>query len=371
MLQTHLGIRDTVNLGSFYTPSLLVEFAYNMLNMAILRSDISSNCCELLDSSCGYGNFFYGIEKFAFKKICGMDIDGKAVEIAKNNFPTIDFCQGNALENVKRDKFGVSRNAPLVIIGNPPYNDKTSIVKNRLKQQDIFKIDNDLTHRDLGASFLLSYAKLQADFICVLHPLSYLIKEANFRSLKKFTSEYILIDSLIVSSSFFCPNSIGHFPISISLFQRSISGMSYDYISNFSFKTLEGKIFKLSSFDYIGKYIDKYPNKRRVLDSQRVAIFHTLRDINALRRSGTFVTRENCNTVNVSQSKYSLYCYVDVFKKIIPHIPYYLGNCDIPIDYNQFKNIEEYFVYSSENKMLHSKVIHYFKTLLGEHYEDK
>ena len=371
MLQTHLSIKETISLGSFYTPSLLVGFAYNMLNKAISCLSVRSSQYELLDSSCGYGNFFYGIEKYSFKRICGMDIDKKAIKVAKNNFPYINFYHNNALKDVTRKKFGIDTNSQLIIVGNPPYNDKTSIVKNELKQQNMFQIDSDLMHRDLGVSFLLSYAKLQPDFICVLHPLSYLIKETNFKSLKNFTSRYKLINSLIVSSSFFCTNSISYFPISISLFQKDYRGMSYEYIRNFLFMTLEGRNFKLSAFDYIGKYIDKYPNKGRVLSSQRVAMFHTMRDINALRRSKTFVTQENSNTINVPQNKYSLYCYVDIFKKMISHIPYYLGNCDIPIDYKNFKNIEKYFVYSSENKIIHSKVLHYFKTLLGEHYENK
>lgn len=370
MLQTHLNSRETINLGSFYTPSFLVEFAYKMLDTIVFSSNATTRY-ELLDSSCGYGNFFYGVEKYNFSKIVGIDIDPKAIEVAKKNFHSIEFYHENALEGVNRDKFKIGANSPLIIVGNPPYNDKTSIIRSEIKQQETFKIDSDLVHRDLGISFLLSYAKIQADFICVLHPLSYLIKEANFRSLRKFASSYRLMDSVIISSSVFCPNSMGHFPISISLYQRSNNGMDYDYIRNFSFKTFEGKKFKLSSFDYIGKYIDKYPNRSRVLDSQRIAMFHTLRDINALRRSKTFVNQQGSNTVNISQSKYSLYCYVDVFKKILTHVPYYLGNCDVIIDFARFKDIEEYFVYSSERKIIHDKVWDYFKLLLGEHYENK
>lgn len=368
LVQAHLDVKETINLGSFYTPSLFVEFAYQMLEKAMLSLDTLSNQYELLDSSCGYGNFFCGVEKYAFKKICGMDIDRQAIEIAKHKFPMINLYCGNALEDVTRSKFGIDANELLIIVGNPPYNDKTSMVRSGLKQQNTFKIDSDLMHRDLGVSFLLSYAKLQADFICILHPLSYLIKEANFKSLKYFTSKYKLIDSLIVSSSFFCPNSIGYFPISISLFQKDCKGMSYEYIKNFSFKTLEGKQFKISSFDYIGRYIDKYPNKSRVLDSQRVAMFHTMRDINALRRSKTFVTQENYNTINVPQNKYSLYCYVDVFKKMIPHVPYYLGNCDVFIDYEKFKILEKDFIYSSNTNILKNSIFKYFDELLGEHF---
>ena len=70
---------------------------------------------------------------------------------------------------------------------------------------------------------------------------------------------------------------------------------------------------------------------------QKVAMFYTLRDINALRRSKTFISKNTANAVYVTQDKYSLYCYVDVFKQIIKHIPYYLGNCDILIDFKKFQ----------------------------------
>jgi hypothetical protein len=57
--------------------------------------------------------------------------------------------------------------------------------------------------RDLGMSFLLSYNELKARFVCVLHPLSYLIKEANFKLLKKFSANYQLKQAKIISSNVF------------------------------------------------------------------------------------------------------------------------------------------------------------------------
>ncbi|GAA7224425.1 hypothetical protein HpCK27_09480 [Helicobacter pylori] len=87
----------------------------------------------------------------------------------------------NALANPKRENYGVSQDEPLIIVGNPPYNDRTSFVKQDIKNKDfIFEIDNDLKSRDLGISFLKSFAILKPAFICVLHPLSYLIKESNY-----------------------------------------------------------------------------------------------------------------------------------------------------------------------------------------------
>src|SRR3989344_5858437 len=102
--QKHLNYTETINLGSYYTPEIIVDLAYSILQ-----------------------------------------------------------------KNIKN----------IIAIGNPPYNDTTSIIRNSIKDTSIQdKIDADIKTRDLGMSFLLSYDKLKADYVCVLHPLSYLIKKA-------------------------------------------------------------------------------------------------------------------------------------------------------------------------------------------------
>lgn len=80
--------------------------------------------------------------------------------------------------------------------------------------------------------------------------------------------------------------------------------------------------------------------------------------------------KANANTIYVSNEKYSLYCYIDVFKIQLEHIPYYFGNCDILIDYDKFKALESHFVKASEKRMLSLEIENYFKELLGVHYED-
>ena len=52
-IQRHLNKIDTINLGSFYTPKFIVEIAYEMLERNVNLRDFT-----LLDSSCGYGDFF-------------------------------------------------------------------------------------------------------------------------------------------------------------------------------------------------------------------------------------------------------------------------------------------------------------------------
>lgn len=366
-IQTHLNTKETINFGSFYTPDSVVCLVYQML----LDSKIDIKDYVLLDSSCGYGSF---LNLEGFKQNIGVDIDKQALQEAQKNFKDCAikplFLHTNSLQNVLREKFNILESSKLIIVGNPPYNDKTSIVQNHLKNVDSAPVDSQLKARDIGISFLRSFDILKADYICVLHPLSYLIKESNFKSLKNFAEHYRLLDSMIISSQIFCPKSLGFFPIVIALYERDNQGMDYHFICNFSFKTREGKSFKLNDFDFIAQYIDKYPNKKRVDSKQKVAMFYTLRDINALRRSKTFMSKNTANAVYVTQDKYSLYCYVDVFKQIIKHIPYYLGNCDILIDFKKFQTLESAFIKASESKNLSEDIVQYFKDLLGEHYED-
>ncbi|KGI55267.1 Eco57I restriction-modification methylase domain-containing protein [Campylobacter sp. MIT 97-5078] len=366
-IQAHLNKIQMINQGSFYTPDSIVRLVYQML----LDSKIDIKDYILLDSSCGYGNF---LQLDGFKQNIGADIDSIALSKAKayfkDSYMNPLFIHTNSLQNVSREKFNILESDKLIIIGNPPYNDTTSIVQNHLKSTDSNPMDSCLRTRDLGISFLRSFDILKADYICVLHPLSYLIKQSNFKSLKDFIKHYHLKDSIIISSQIFCPKSLGFFPIVIALYKRDNQGMDYNFICNFSFKTYEGKSFRLNDFDFIAKFIDKYPNKKRVCESQKVAMFYTMRDINALRRSKTFISNNTANAVYVTREKYSLYCYVDVFKLYLQHIPYYFGNCDILIDFKKFQCLEAAFIKASENKILSEDIMQYFKDLLGEHYED-
>lgn len=364
--QSHLDRREAVNLGSFYTPKFLVDLAYEMLSRHAFVHD-SPGDFTLLDNACGYGNFLETDLGFAQK--IGADIDEEAVKKAREIFgsgPTSpSFLCANSLSGVSRGKFGIAETARLVIVGNPPYNDHTSIVQNKLKH-GAPETDSEIFRRDLGQSFLLSFERLRAEFVCVLHPLSFLIKSSNLRSIAPFAKTYRLIDALVFSSRVFCPNSLGHFPIVLALYRRAAPGTTEELVKNHTFRTLEGADFRLADFDSIANYLDKYPNKNRV--KTKVAMFYTLRDINALRRSRTFLARDTANAVYVAPEKYGLYCYVDAFKKILPHVPYYLGNCDVPIDFAKFRALEAEFIKSSESGQNTAAASAYFRELLGKHY---
>ncbi|MFC3867447.1 N-6 DNA methylase [Helicobacter equorum] len=346
-MQQHLNKIDTINLGSYYTPRFIVDIAYQILESKI--EDLKSFL--FFDSSCGYGDFF--IKKY---KYLGADIDEIALKKVDQSIKTINT---NSLLNVSRAKFNIDENQKLIIIGNPPYNDKTSIVNNSIKKE-VFKMDSKLMHRDLGISFLRSFAVLKPQYICVLHPLSYLIKQTNFNALFDFKSNYRLLDCLIISSAFFT-NSKTFFPIVIALYEKNNKGMDFNFIKNYEFKTYEGQTFVLNKFDFIGNYITKYPNPK---DSRKeVAYFHTMRDINALKRNATFMPNYNSNTIRVFSENVKYYYYVHHFKKFAKDLPYYFGNLDVFINHKEFIKIEKEFLSLDDN----SSIKNYFNRLFREY----
>lgn len=380
--QKHLNYIDTVNLGSYYTPEIIVDLAYSILQ----RNVPNIENFTILDSSCGYGSFL--AKKNIAKRLIGADIDEKAISEARKRIDGVDFIYQNSLVSVFRKNLTIENNEKLIAIGNPPYNDTTSIIRNSIKDastQD--KIDSDIKTRDLGMSFLLSYNKIQADYVCVLHPLSYLIKKANFALLSKFAEKYKLIDGTIISSHEFSDTSRGMaFPILIALYKRDQDGMAYDYIQDYQFKVKDDGPFRLKDFDTIVNYVQKYPNKKYLNKNDKpVAKFWTLRDINALKRNRTFINSDTYNTVYILMEKLPYYCYIDVFKQYADKMPYFIGNCDVIIDNKKFNEIKECFIAQSvhTNPILKNKfkfreipnaklkIENYFKELLGSKLGEK
>ena len=392
MSQAHLAYENRVNLGSYYTPAEIINIAWEMIAPYVHSQTF------IIDSACGYGDF---LKKNSGQCITiGCDIDETAINVARKNNDKVWFFQTNALFNVSRATFGIPPYSDLIVVGNPPYNDKTSLIRQSIKNID-FDIDKDIACRDLGISFLRSYNKLEADLICVLHPLSYLIKPTNFRRLKEFTANYRLLDSLLISSWEF-PESAKHtpFPIVLALYQRNPQGMTYNFIRSFRFRIADKRSFCLDDFDYIPRYIDKYPKKKRPASDYPLfssiegdvhryekddsLFFWTLRDINALKRNRTFVERYSANTIVIDKRKLDYYAYVDVFKRNLHRLPFYFGNCDVLIDDDLFRQYKSCFISDTVrhhpylkkhfqiNPMAEQQTASgldvYFKLLLGEHH---
>ncbi len=376
--QDHLGYSERVNLGSYYTGSEYVSIVWDFI-----RPFIGTNSV-LLDSSCGYGNFLLESENV---RLLGNDIDALAAETARKRKPSARIFNLNALTNPSRAAYGISEDEELIVVGNPPYNDKTSMVRNDTKRQ-IYEIDPDLASRDLGISFLRSYEKLAADYVCVLHPLSYLVKKANFSALGQFAKSYRLIDSQIISSGVFAQTSrCVQFPIIIALYKKDFWGMDYPYIESYKFRTSDKKSFSLNELDFIGNYLNKYPTKSSSLQEDDL-FFFTMRDLNALKRNRTFVESYGTNTIIVDKKKLDYYIYADVVKDFSYVFPYYFGNLDVIINSRLFSIYRDSFIeyalakhpflegyYSGfqKGKLVlddcKDKILEYFEFLLGSHFQ--
>ena len=365
-----------MHLGAYYTEDEYVSKAWNML-----ESNYALGGTTILDSACGYGGFIRDEPNNR-----GYDIDPVAIRHAGAAKPKALFRRLNSLENVGRESFAIPEDKRLVIVGNPPFNDRTSLIRRGIKRnQAEMKIDEDLRSRDLGISFLRSFDKLGADAVCVLHPLSYLVKPTNFSALKSFSENYSLAEAQIINSGVFEDNSrAGSFPISIALYLRSGTGMTYSDVAGHSFRINDRLSFRIKDFRYVDDFIDKYPRKPKDDDLDGI-MFWTLRDINALRRNRTFVTARSGNAVFINKSQLDYYIYVDVIKQFIDRVPFYLGNSNVMINERLFRKLKKFFVHDSvrrhpylrkyvdfagdvNDREATENIERYFRSLLGKHY---
>ena len=335
-IENHLSLTERMNLGSYYTPSKYVNLVAEWLgDLDIPRDSV------IADLSCGYGAFFALHEFFPQCRYLGNDIDPKAIAQAKAYFPFIHAFQRNILKGVSRKNFGLMPKELLVIVGNPPYNDRTSIV-GRTKKLGRCDMDAALYTRDLGMSSLLAYNKLKAEYVAVLHPLSYLLKETNFRCCAAFFRNYELLEHQIFSSQEFAGTSrLAAFPVIVALYHRQPKcGLSYQDVQKMLFHTVEGKNFRLSQRDFITAYIRKYPHKQRFTPE---LLFYTQRDVNALKRNRTFLKTRIPNAVDIAPEQLPYYCYLDCFRQFA-QVPYWMGNFDVPLILAEFPALAEDFI---------------------------
>ena len=334
----HLGVTGRVNLGSFYTPAKYVEKVAEWLKQLGIDSSFT-----IADLSCGYGAFFelHDVEGLGECRYIGNDIDVVAVGEGRKLFPFVEWLTKNALCEVNRNLFGIASDEKLVIVGNPPYNDVTSQINQNVKI-NAMQIDADIRTRDLGMSSLLAYDKLKADVVAVLHPLSYLIKKANFKACDRFFSNYRMVNHVVFSSQEFAGTSkVSAFPVIVAVYVRNVGGgLSYQSVCKMEFTTVEGDTFSLNGFDYVTEKVAKYPHDKRY-DPE--ILFYTMRDINALKRCRTFIKDRIANAVDVDPEKIAYYCYIDCFKRFAS-VPYYLGNFNVPYDAKTFPVYSNDFV---------------------------
>lgn len=333
-----LKSNNRINYGLFYTPRKYVILAKSWIDKYISKFMEDT---FMLDTSAGEGAFFEILPYFPNTYFVAADIDKEAIEKLRKKFPSVRVYNCNSLTNIERSFYDIKECDKLLIVGNPPYNDRTSQYKGGIKKEQKIEIDKSVRARDLGLSFLLSYNKLKADYVLVLHPLSYLIKENNFHLAHAFFCNYIIVEQVVFSSNeFYNTSSTCPFPIILVLYKRKENeGLTYDKVYKYTFRTIENKSFSLKDYDYIGEVIKKYPNKKQ---GEPDIKFYTLRDLNALSRSRTFIEKEGKNAVHIDIDKLKYYAYVDCVKEYIKKngFPYYMGNFDIPYNKEEFSKIE-------------------------------
>lgn len=300
----HLSREDIVKNGSIFTPQYLVSIVSSLLAPYINENSVIG------DFGSGYGAF---LQQFADKgKRCfATDYDEISCELLRQEYPQLNIYNENSLLGINRDKYNLSKDDELIVVGNPPYNDVTSQYKKGEKGDLV--CDEDVLAKDFGVSFLRAYDKLKAKYVCVLHPLAYLIKKNNFSSLSTFRDNYRLLKAVIFSSQ--CFESIvktnAEFPVVAALYERNALGMNMQFIESFEFDIYQlEKKFSLWNISTIDKKVNKYPKKGEHNGLQ----FYTMRDINALMRNATFVEGNIANGVEVPLENLYQYGWVLFFK---------------------------------------------------------
>ncbi len=340
----HLNKTEIIKLGSYYTPQILVDKVHNYIEPYLKNKKNTI----IFDSAGGCGAFIIGLKDYNYRIA---DKDPKACSFISKQFNTQKVYCVNSLEDVNRKKFSIPESSFLIIIGNPPYNDTTSEFKNGEKGINI--CDNDLKDRDLGMSFLKSYNKLKADIVCILHPLSYLIKESNFKRLKGFKDNYKLIKGEIFSSELFKGTGKIKFPILVALYERDLNGMSFDYIRNFRFSLLNSnKKFILANYETTDGYINKYPPRKNDIQESPINLYYyTFRDINSLKKNTSFITKKHHNGIVVTLENFYKYAYLYSFKKLFnPEDIWLYGNLSPLADVHEIERDKKlYVLYAIKN----------------------
>jgi len=369
-LAEHLPKSERIQLGSYYTPEKLVKLIHKFIKPYLQKK---KKDVILFDSAGGGGAFLFGIRHYDYRIA---DCDFEACKFLNQKFNRHNIFHTNSLKEVNRCKYLIPSSAFLIMIGNPPYNDTTSEFRSGEKGKNI--CDEDLYDRDVGVSFLKSYHKLNADVVCVLHPLSYLIKETNFNRLRDFKDNYKLIRGVIFSSALFHGTGTGKFPILVALYEKNAHGMTFEDIKNFRFDILDcPKTFVLSNFKTTDGYINKYPPRKNDIQKSPIGLYYySFRDFNSLKKNTSFFTKEHPNGIVVTLENFYKYSYLYSLKSLFnPEDAWLYGNLSPLIDIDDVEQSKELYVsYAIKtNKVLKNtrnsilkKITEYYKIKLDK-----
>lgn len=364
-VSNHLTKEEQIQLGSYYTHEKLVKKVYEYIKPYILKNKEN---VIIFDNAAGFGAFVLELKDYEYR---ASDSDPKAFSFLKKNLDNKKIYYSNSLMNVSREKYNIQRDSFLVMIGNPPYNDTTSEFRNGKKGKNL--ADEDLFDRDLGVSFLKSYNKLKADIVCVLHPLSYLIKKTNFNRLKIFKNNYILNKGIVFPSSWFHKTGSIKFPIMIGLYERNEEGMGYDYIKNFEFSILDNpKKFLLSNYETTDGYINKYPPRKKDLQISPIGLYYyTFRDFNSLIKNTSFMNKKHYNGIVVTLQNFYKYAYLYSLKSLFkPKNGWLYGNLSPLVNKNILENNKALFIeYAFMSNPILKRISEETKSKIYQYYD--
>lgn len=334
----HLPKDKKIQVGGYYTPEKLVSRVYSFIHtyLSVNKKAI------VFDSAGGCGAFLINIKGTDYRIA---DHDKEACKFLQQKFDPSKIFHANSLIKVHREQYSIPSDAFLIMVGNPPYNDTTSEFKSGEKGKNI--CDLDLYDRDLGVSFLRSYDKLKASVVCVLHPLSYLIKESNFKRLRNFKDNYKLVKGEIFSSALFSGTGHIKFPILIALYERTKNGMIFEYIKNFKFNILDSdKTFILSDYKTTDGYINKYPPRKSDMKESPIGLYYyTFRDFNSLKKNASFFTKKHYNGIVVTLDNFYKYAYLYSLKNLFnPEDSWLYGNLSPLINLNDLEDNKKLYV---------------------------
>lgn len=353
----HLSKEERISIGAFYTPPEIVSKTVEYISPYLKNKDIT-----VADLSAGAGAFILPFKDYDYRAI---DYDYSVINYLRNQLDEDKVIHTNSLLKVRRSKFRIPRNNFLIITGNPPYNDITSVYKKNGKGE--FICDPDLYDNDIGICFLKAFNKLKADLVCVVHPFSYIGKRWNFVRIKDFTSNYRLVKGVLFPSTMFKYTSrTSPFTVMIALYERDKNGMTYDYIENFEFKILNtDKKFVLNDYSTTDGYINKYqPRKNSLLKESPIGLYYySFRDLNSVKRNTTFIDKKHDFAVVVTLEEFYKYAYLHCIRKLLKtEYMWLFGNLSPLVDIEFLEENKAIFVYyalesSSTLKSFNKEVI--------------
>ena len=304
--QQHKGLRG--ELGAFYTPPLLAELIKEMLQSSL----DAMNDPVVFDSSAGLGGILAAFDEYT---VFAADVDTKIVA-ALGDMGYVNVHCGNSLKNVSRSAYGIEETADLVMVGNPPFSGASGC-------EMMSEANPSVATKDLGLSFLLAAAKLKPKAICMLHPLSYLSKPANFEQLKPLADNYKLLKGVVVSSADFEP-SLGKTPFPVVAALYVPGSMTFADIGEFAFDIYEqrgsmmdtGKRLILNAIKTTDEFIRKYPPKKGMDQVSDIGIYqYNFRDANFVIAKGALSCSNTASSIPVRYHQLGLYSYINCFKR--------------------------------------------------------